>query len=81
MADGFDVDSFTAALNAMTPESVRSAKESAHAKAKELSSDSDSMVASEIVGRLLAGRSLTGAAHRGTRPPRAARPGGRHTPQ
>ena len=57
VADGFDVDSFTAALKAMTPESVRSAKESAHAKAKELSSDSDSMVASEIVGRLLAGRS------------------------
>jgi hypothetical protein len=53
VADGFDVDSFTAALRSMTPESVRAAKDSAHAKANELSSDTDSLVARTIVARLL----------------------------
>jgi hypothetical protein len=56
VAAGFDVDSFTTALESLTPASVQAAKESAHAKAKELSSDSDSLVASTIVAGLLANR-------------------------
>jgi hypothetical protein len=56
VADGFDLDSFTAALAALTPDRVQAAKQSAHAKAVELSSDTDSAVAHGIVTRLLAGR-------------------------
>jgi hypothetical protein len=56
VADGFDLDSFTAALAALTPASVLAAKQSAHARAVDLSSDSDTAVANGIVTRLLAGR-------------------------
>lgn len=56
VAAGFDVDSFTTALASLTPESVWAAKESAHCRARELSSDSDSAVADGIVTRLLEGR-------------------------
>ena len=60
------------------PESVRAAKESAHCRARELSSDSDSAVADGIVTRLLEGRDQV-ARPGSTEGPIRSRPWGRST--
>ena len=54
VAVSFDVDDFTDAIAGLTPETVAAAKQSAHEKARELSSDTDVAVADAIVRRLLA---------------------------
>jgi hypothetical protein len=54
VANSFEGSDFTAAIAALTPESVARGKQSAHAQARALSSDADVAVMNAIVGRLLA---------------------------
>jgi hypothetical protein len=55
VADSFSGADFTTAIASLTPESVAAAKASAHAQARQLSSDTDVAVSEAIVTRLLGG--------------------------